>query len=71
MGRQAHLLVGPERACTIGRSREATAPNRSYDEQIVVACGEKLAYEYRRVVSWIWRELCVRTASRCWEIVGC
>jgi len=29
MGRQAHLLVGPERACTIGRSREATAPTEA------------------------------------------
>jgi hypothetical protein len=26
---------------------------RSYDEQIVVACGEKPAYGYRRVTWWL------------------
>ena len=26
--------------------------DRSYDEQIVLACGEKLAYGYRRVTWW-------------------
>ena len=30
--------------------------DRSYDEQIVVACGEKLAYGYRRVAWWLWRK---------------
>jgi putative transposase len=29
---------------------------RSYDEQIVVACGEKLAYGYRRVTWWLRRK---------------
>jgi putative transposase len=30
--------------------------DRSYDEQIVMACGEKLAYGYRRVASWLQRK---------------
>src|SRR6202790_828221 len=30
--------------------------DRSYDEQIVVACGEKLAYGYRRVAWWLQRK---------------
>ena len=30
--------------------------DRSYDEQIVVACGEKLAYGYRRVTWWLRRK---------------
>jgi len=30
--------------------------NRSHDEQIVVACREKLAYGYRRVAWWLWRK---------------
>ena len=30
--------------------------NRIYDEQIVMACGEKLAYGYRRVAWWLWRK---------------
>ena len=29
--------------------------DRTYDEQIVVACREKLAYGYRRVAWWLWR----------------
>ncbi len=29
--------------------------NRIYDEQIVEACGEKLAYGYRRVAWWLQR----------------
>lgn len=35
--------------------------DRSYDEQIVAACGEKPAYGYRRVAWWLWRKkgLCV------------
>src|ERR1700719_1024175 len=35
------------------RSRRA---DRSDDEQIVVACGEKLAYGYRRVAWWLQRK---------------
>jgi integrase len=30
--------------------------DRSYDEQIVMACGEKLAYGYRRVAWWLQRK---------------
>src|ERR1700740_1520280 len=30
--------------------------NRQYDEQIVMACGEKLAYGYRRVTWWLQRK---------------
>jgi len=30
--------------------------DRSYDEQIVMACGEKLAYGYRRVTWWLQRQ---------------
>jgi hypothetical protein len=30
--------------------------DRSYDEQIVMACGEKLAYGYRRVTWWLQRK---------------
>ena len=30
--------------------------DRTYDEQIVVACGEKLSYGYRRVAWWLWRK---------------
>ena len=30
--------------------------NRTYDEQIVMACGEKLAYGYRRVACWLQRK---------------
>ena len=29
---------------------------RTYDEQIVMACGEKLAYGYRRVAWWLQRK---------------
>jgi putative transposase len=37
------------------RSRGSRA-DRIYDEQIVMACGEKLAYGYRRVAWWLWRK---------------
>ena len=30
--------------------------DRTYDEQIVVACGEQLAYGYRRVAWWLRRK---------------
>jgi len=30
--------------------------DRTYDEQIVIACGEKLAYGYRRVTWWLQRK---------------
>ncbi len=30
--------------------------DRTCDEQIVMACGEKLAYGYRRVAWWLWRK---------------
>jgi HTH-like domain len=30
--------------------------HRTYDEQIVMACGEKLAYGYRRVAWWLQRK---------------
>src|SRR5260221_7391906 len=30
--------------------------DRTYDEQIVMACGEKLAYGYRRVAWWLPRK---------------
>jgi hypothetical protein len=30
--------------------------DRAYDEQIVAACGEKLAYGYRRVAWWLQRK---------------
>ena len=30
--------------------------DRTYDEQIVTACGEKLAYGYRRVAWWLQRK---------------
>src|SRR6202034_1282764 len=30
--------------------------DRSYDEQIVIACGEKPAYGYRRVTWWLRRK---------------
>jgi putative transposase len=35
--------------------------DRRFDEQIVMACGEKLTYGYRRVALWLWRKkgLCV------------
>ena len=34
----------------------ASRADRQYDEQIVVACGEKPAYGYRRVAWWLWRK---------------
>jgi hypothetical protein len=37
------------------RARGSRA-DRSYDEQIVMACGEKLAYGYRRVTWWLRRK---------------
>src|ERR1700680_2400886 len=37
------------------RPRNSRA-DRTYDEQIVMACGEKLAYGYRRVAWWLWRK---------------
>ena len=37
------------------RPRSSRA-NRTYDEQIVMACGEKLAYGYRRVAWWLQRK---------------
>ena len=37
------------------RPRDSRA-DRSYDEQIVMACGEKLAYGYRRVTWWLQRK---------------
>jgi hypothetical protein len=30
--------------------------DRTYDEQIVMACGEKLAYGYRRIAWWLRRK---------------
>ena len=30
--------------------------DRAYDEQIVMACGEKLAYGYRQMAWWLWRK---------------
>jgi hypothetical protein len=30
--------------------------DRTYDEQIVMACGERLAYGYRRVAWWLQRK---------------
>lgn len=30
--------------------------DRTYDEQIVMACGERLAYGYRRVTWWLRRK---------------
>ena len=53
---------------TIGRSSlyyrkrpRGSRADRTYDEQIVVACGDKPAYGYRRVVWWLQRKegLCV------------
>lgn len=29
--------------------------DRTYNEQILVACGERLAYGYRWVAWWLWR----------------
>jgi putative transposase len=37
------------------RPRDSRA-DRTYDEQIVMACGEKLAYGYRRVTWWLQRK---------------
>jgi transposase len=37
--------------------------NRTYDEQIVMACGEKLAYGYRRVTWWLQRKKGLSVAS--------
>ncbi len=34
--------------------------DRTYDEQVVVACGEKLAYGYRRVAWWLQRKKSLR-----------
>ena len=38
--------------------------DRTYDEQIVVACGEKLAYGYRRVAWWLQRKKGLRGESQ-------
>ena len=37
--------------------------DRTYDEQIVVACGEKLAYGYRRVTWWLQEERASRESQ--------
>ncbi|MGA7293582.1 MAG: IS3 family transposase [Terriglobales bacterium] len=37
------------------RQPRASRPDRSHDEQIITACGEKPAYGYRRVVWWLGR----------------
>ncbi len=38
------------------RQFRGSRADRSYDEQIVVACGEKPAYGYRRVAWWLRRK---------------
>ncbi len=38
------------------RQPRGSRADRSYDEQIVVACGEKPAYGYRRVAWWLRRK---------------
>ena len=48
-GHQPVRLVLPEKAAR----QPAT---KTYDEQIVMACGEKLAYGYRRVAWWLQRK---------------
>jgi len=67
---QARELVGQGYAATvvaaallISRSSlyyrkqpRGSRADRTYDEQIVVACGEKLAYGYRRVAWWLWKK---------------
>lgn len=54
-----------EEAATLAISRSSlyyqkrprgSRADRTYDEQIVVACGEKLAYGYRRVAWWLQRK---------------
>ena len=37
------------------RQPRASRADRSHDEQIILACGEKPAYGYRRVVWWLGR----------------
>jgi len=38
------------------RKPRGSRADRQYDEQIVMACGEKLAYGYRRVAWWLQRK---------------
>jgi len=38
--------------------------DRSYDEQIVVACGEKTSYGYRRIAWWMQREKQLRVNGK-------
>jgi hypothetical protein len=37
------------------RKPRASRADRSRDEEIITACGEKPAYGYRRVAWWLWR----------------
>jgi hypothetical protein len=37
------------------KPRVGSRADRTYDEQIVIACGEKLACSYRRVAWWLER----------------
>jgi hypothetical protein len=39
--------------------------DQTYDEQTVMACGEKLACGYRRVAWWLQRKEGLRVASVC------
>ena len=38
------------------KKQRGSRADRTYDEQIVMACGEKLAYGYRRVAWWLQRK---------------
>ena len=52
----AATLAISRSSCTTGRKPRGNRADRQYDEQIVVACGAKPAYGYRRVAWWLRRK---------------
>jgi hypothetical protein len=58
----ATLTISRSSLCYRKRPRGSRA-DRTYDEQIVMACGEKLAYGYRRVTWWLQRNKGLRSAG--------
>ena len=52
-----HTLVAISRSSVYYQKKpRGNQADRAYDEQIVMACGEKPAYGYRRVTWWLRRE---------------
>jgi HTH-like domain len=56
-GQCTEMVVTDVRASLYYRKKpRGSRADRIYDEQIVVVCGEKLAYGYRRATWWLQRK---------------